>query len=108
MASGPTIRTWPHGSVTRKAHLKVGDHVKAGQYLGDEGEVGCAMLKHRHFEVAVPDLKDPIDAGGFLKDNDNAKRERNPRFCGVSGHNVIEGFSYTAVPCRESASRGER
>jgi len=89
-----------HGSVTRKAHLKVGDRVSAGQYLGDEGEVGCAMLKHVHFEVAVPDLKDPIDEGGFLKDNENAKRERNPRFCGVSGHNVIEGFSYTAGPCR--------
>jgi peptidase M23-like protein len=97
-----------HGSVTRKAHLKVGDPISAGQYLGDEGEVGCAMLKHVHFEVAVPDLKDPIDEGGFLKDNENAKRERNPRFCGVSGHNVIEGFSYTAGPCRKGASGGER
>lgn len=98
-----------HGSVTKKAHLKVGDHVSAGQYLGDEGEVGCAMLKHLHFEVAVPDVKDPIDEGGFLKDNDNARRERNPRFCGVSGRNVIEGFSYTAVPCGgKSASRGGR
>jgi Peptidase family M23 len=95
-----------HGSVSKRAHLKVGDHVSAGQYLGDEGEVGCAVLKHLHFEVAVPDVKDPIDEGGFLKDNDNAKRERNPRFCGVSGHNVIEGFSYTAVPCGKSASRG--
>ena len=88
-----------YGSVTRKAGLKVGDPVKAGQYLGDEGEVGCAMFKHVHFEVAVPDLKDPIDSGGFLKDNENAKRERNPRFCGVSGRNAIEGMSYTAVPC---------
>jgi murein DD-endopeptidase MepM/ murein hydrolase activator NlpD len=34
------------GSVTRKAGLKVGDVVKAGQYIGDEGAVGCAMLKH--------------------------------------------------------------
>jgi hypothetical protein len=57
------------------------------------------MFKHVHFEVAVPDSKDPIDSGGFLKDNDKAKRERNPRFCGVPGHNVIEGMSYTAAPC---------
>jgi hypothetical protein len=88
-----------HGSVTGKAHLKVGDRVTAGQYLGDEGEVGCAMFKHVHFEVAVPDLKDPIDSGGFLKDNENAKRERNPRFCGVPGYNVIGGMSYTAASC---------
>jgi murein DD-endopeptidase MepM/ murein hydrolase activator NlpD len=88
-----------HGSVTKKAGLKVGDTVAAGQYLGNEGEVGCAMFKHVHFEVAVPDLKDPIDEGGFLKDNENAKRERTPRFCGVSGHNVIAGMSYIAVPC---------
>lgn len=88
-----------HGSVTRKAGLKVGDSVKAGQYLGDEGEVGCAMFKHLHFEVAVPDLKNAIDGGGFLEDNGNAKRERNPRFCGVSGRNAIEGMSYTAAPC---------
>ncbi len=90
-----------HDSVTKKAGLKVGDEVKAGQYIGDEGEVGCAMFKHVHFEVAVPDTKDPIDSGGFLKDNENAKRERNPRFCGVAGLNAIEGRVYTAAPCQK-------
>jgi hypothetical protein len=94
------------GSVTEKAHLKVGDLVKAGQYLGDEGEVGCAMFKHVHFEVAVPDPKDPIDGGGFLKDNEKAKRERNPRFCGVPGYNVIEGMSYTAAACGKTPRGG--
>ncbi|HEX4533327.1 MAG TPA: hypothetical protein VH000_03770, partial [Rhizomicrobium sp.] len=71
--------------MTKGAKLKVGDYVKGGAYLGDEGAVGCAMLHHVHFEVAVPDAKNPIDAGGFLTDNDNGKRERNPRFCGVHG-----------------------
>lgn len=89
-----------HGTVTGKAHLKVGDMVAAGQYLGDEGSVGCAMLHHVHFEVAVPDSARPIDAGGFLTDNDNGKRERDPRFCGVPGGSVTRGALYKAVPCQ--------
>ena len=75
------------GSVTGKAKLKVGDRVKAGQYIGDEDAVGCAMLKHVHFEVAVPDSKMPLDEGGFLKDNEGGKRERNPSLLrGVRGN----------------------
>lgn len=88
-----------HDSVTKRAHLKVGDIVKAGQYIGDEGAVGCAMLEHVHFEVAVPDLTRPIDSGGFLTDNDNGRRERNPRFCGVAGENAVKGAIYRADPC---------
>jgi murein DD-endopeptidase MepM/ murein hydrolase activator NlpD len=72
-------------SATGKAKLKVGDEVKAGAYLGDEAAVGCAMLDHVHFEVAVPDVHQPIDAGGFLLDNAGGKRGRSPRFCGISG-----------------------
>src|ERR1044072_7317596 len=34
-----------------KAKLKVGQFVKAGTYLGDEGKVGCAGGDHLHFEV---------------------------------------------------------
>ena len=86
-------------SVTHKAGLKVGDHVEAGQYLGDEGAVGCAMLEHVHFEVAVPDPKSAIDSGGFLLDNAGGKRERNPRFCGVAGASVVKGRTYRAVAC---------
>lgn len=89
-----------HDSVTGKAHLKVGDLVVAGQYLGDEGSVGCAMLHHVHFEVAVPDPAHPIDSGGFLTDNDDGKRELNPRFCGISGQNAVKGQTYLAAPCR--------
>lgn len=33
-----------HGSATQKAKLKVGDRVEAGQYIGDEDAIGCAML----------------------------------------------------------------
>ena len=87
------------GSVTGKAHLEVGDQVAAGQYIGDEGAVGCAMLQHVHFEVAAPDPAHPIDSGGFLTDNDNGKRELNPRFCGVPARNAVKGKAYVAAPC---------
>jgi hypothetical protein len=63
--------------------------------LGDEGAVGCAMLDHVHF---VPDAKQPIDTGGFLLDNDGSKRERNPRFCNVTGA-VIKDKTYVADSC---------
>jgi murein DD-endopeptidase MepM/ murein hydrolase activator NlpD len=88
-----------HETVTKQAGLKVGDWVKAGQYLGDEGAVGCAMLHHVHFEVAIPNPGEPIDSGGFLTDNDNGKRERNPRFCGVPGGFVVKGAIYRSGPC---------
>jgi murein DD-endopeptidase MepM/ murein hydrolase activator NlpD len=87
-----------HGSITQGAKLHVGDTVKAGTYLGDEGAVGCSMLEHLHFEVAVPDATKPIDAGGFLIDNDGSKRERNARFCNVKGA-VIKDASYVAEAC---------
>jgi hypothetical protein len=89
------------GSVTKGAKLHVGDTVKAGTYLGDEGAVGCAMLNHLHFEVAVPDAEHPIDQGGFLLDNDHSQRERNPRFCNVTG-TVIKDKSYIAKACPSS------
>jgi len=88
-----------HDSDTKGAKLKVGDVVKAGDYLGEEGAVGCAMLHHVHFEVAVPDKANPINAGGFLTDNDDGKRERNPRFCGVAGETVVKDATYRAVRC---------
>ena len=89
-------------SVTEKAGLKVGDEVKAGQYIGDEDKIGCAMLKHVHFEVALPNPAQPIDGGGFLTDNDDGKRELNPRFCGVPGDNAVKGQVYTAQPASDA------
>lgn len=88
-----------YGSVTGKAGLKVGDQVRAGQYLGDEDAVGCAMLKHVHFEVAVPDPANPIDPGGFLTDNVAGKRELDPRFCGVPGGYAVKDETYRAEAC---------
>jgi len=88
------------GTVTGRAGLKVGDAVEAGRYLGDEGAVGCAMLEHVHFEVALPAKDAPIDPGGFLRDNDDAARERTPRFCGVPGDGaVVKGRTYVARGC---------
>jgi len=86
------------GSITKGAKLRVGDKVKAGTYLGDEGAVGCAMLDHLHFEVAVPDATKPVDAGGFLTDNDGSKRERSARFCNVEGA-VVKDQTYVAESC---------
>jgi murein DD-endopeptidase MepM/ murein hydrolase activator NlpD len=88
-----------HGTITKKAGLKVGDWVTAGQFLGEEGAVGCAMLPHVHFEVAIPNPDAPIDTGGFLTDNESGKRERNPRFCGVPGEFAVKGATYQAAPC---------
>ncbi len=73
------------GSATGTAKLKVGQKVRAGQLLGIEGDVGCSMLNHLHFEVAVPDPANPVDAGGFLTDNEGGKRNREPRFCDIKG-----------------------
>jgi murein DD-endopeptidase MepM/ murein hydrolase activator NlpD len=88
-----------HGSVSGAAHLRVGDRVRAGQFLGYEAAIGCAMLDHVHFEVAVPARPTAIDAGGFLIDNDGSKRERNARFCGVPGETVVKGADYIARSC---------
>lgn len=88
-----------HHSVTGKAGLKVGDRVKAGAYLGDEGAVGCAMLDHVHFEVVRPPSGPGIDAGGFLLDNADSKRELEPRFCGVPRQTVVKDGTYIARPC---------
>lgn len=57
------------------------------------------MLEHVHFEVAIPDNKTPIDSGGFLTDNKDGKRERNPRFCGIAGGTVVKGSTYHVASC---------
>jgi murein DD-endopeptidase MepM/ murein hydrolase activator NlpD len=89
------------GSSSDKARLKAGDEVKAGQYLGDEADVGCAMLSHLHFEVAVPVKEKPIDEQGFITNNEGRERTRIPRFCAVKGEQVRKGALYTARNCPE-------
>ncbi|PSJ43302.1 hypothetical protein C7I55_02705 [Sphingomonas deserti] len=92
------------GSSSKQAGLKVGDRVRSGQYIGDEGDVGCAMLSHLHFEVAVPKKDQPIDAGGFLIDNVGSSRNRVPRFCAPAPTELVKHRRYTALACQLRAS----
>ena len=94
-----TLYSHMRAGTTRAAGLKPGARVRAGQYLGDEGEVGCAMLSHLHFEVAVPAQTQPIDAQGFLTDNARRQRLRTPVFCGVAGGALAKDKTYVAAPC---------
>lgn len=99
----------PNGEVTKYSHmqkastkgkagLKVGDRVSAGQYLGDEGTVGCASGNHLHFEVGQPRDNDWFTTvGGFLRDNGDSKRNRIARICGISGGKFVSGQTYTAT-----------
>lgn len=87
------------GSVTEAAGLKVGDQVAAGQVIGIEGSVGCSMLNHVHFEVVTPRAKDALDEQGFLQDNAEGRRERQPRLCGVAADFVRKDATYVAAPC---------
>lgn len=98
-ANGESIK-YSHmqkNSTTGKAKLKVGDFVRAGTYLGDEGDVGCAGGPHGHIEVAMLRATDPITTvGGFAKDNDGSKRNRVMRVCGIDNGVFAAGKTYTA------------
>jgi murein DD-endopeptidase MepM/ murein hydrolase activator NlpD len=86
------------GTTTGAAGLRAGQSVRAGQYLGDEGSVGCSMLSHLHFEIAVPPTDDPIDQGGFVNDNTGSHRNRIPRFCRTNSE-VRKEAEYEAKAC---------
>ena len=76
------------GTTSAKAGLKVGDKVAQGDYLGDEGKVGCAWPAHLHFQIMQvrADDKDPTidDTTGKLKEY-KFENERNPRFSDLAG-----------------------
>jgi hypothetical protein len=86
------------GTTTGSAGLKVGDFVREGTYLGDEGMVGCAWPSHLHFEVVMPPTDHPAigDPSGELQ---GYRREhaRNPVVCGIEGRTFKDGETYVAV-----------
>lgn len=94
-------------SSSKKAGLKVGKAVKAGTYLGDESDVGCAGGNHLHFEVAVPRATDPVSiVGGFLKDNAGSRRNRIARICGIAGGRFASGQAHVARSVPGAFARG--
>ena len=96
------------GTITGAAGLKAGDSVKAGQFLGTEGAVGCASGKHLHFEVGVPRASDPINpVGGFLRDNDASKRNRDPHICGMGFFKDNKDYTVRASQDALPANRPE-
>jgi Peptidase family M23/Bacterial tandem repeat domain 1 len=81
-------------STTKVAKLKVGQFVKAGTFLGNEGKVGCAGGDHLHFEVAeVPNTPNPISKIGGFVDN---KYNVIPRICGIPKGIFESGENYQA------------
>ncbi len=95
------------GSVTDAppagAGLEVGDQVVAGQWIGNEGNVGMAtgsnMGRHLHFEVVIPDDPNPDPPVGTV--GDFPYEARIPRFCTVTGGFVVKNEAYVSGPCPE-------
>lgn len=89
------------GTTRSKAGLKVGSKVAQGDYLGDEGKVGCAWPQHLHFQIMQVRAGDsdpevvPTDGGlkGYGFDS-----ERNPRFSDLNGKvfTLKDGENYVA------------
>lgn len=89
------------GSIRGLAGLTEGASVTAGQYLGDESNVGVATGtnngRHLHFEVVVPD--DPATASPSGNKGDFPATLKIPRFCGVAGGIVVKDSFYVASAC---------
>ena len=92
------------GSASGVAGLAVGDFVRAGQFLGYEGDVGYAAEVHLHWEVAVLDPRAPLKSyeDGWPMDWSGGAWHAAPNLlpapCGAGV--LMEGEFYEAVPCR--------
>lgn len=89
------------GTTSAKAGLKVGDHVEQGDYLGDQGKVGCAWPAHLHFQIMQVHEDDDnpgIDPTSGGMKGYKLKDERNPRFSDLTGKvfTMKDGENYFA------------
>jgi hypothetical protein len=96
VATGSVTGAPPSG-----AGLSEGDAVVAGQFVGNEGNVGMATGandgRHLHFEVVIPDDPNPAKPMGPV--GDFPYDARIPRFCHVPGAIAVAGATYTAGAC---------
>ena len=61
-------------------HVKVGDHVTAGQHIADVGMAGYATGPHLHFEIRPGDAKSaPVDPQPWLATHSAADLDGAPR-----------------------------
>ncbi len=82
------------GRGVNQAGLRVGDTVKAGDFLGIESDVGCAGGDHLHFEVArIASTSEIQTEGGYV----NNSKNRIPRMCGVRSQVFKDEARYVAV-----------
>lgn len=83
---------------------EAGDPICVGDYLGDEGDIGCASGVHLHFEIAVPDdLTNPFDTiGGYINGVNLI-----PVICGIDNRFFFDGGEYMALPCDETGCDDE-
>lgn len=94
-------------SVRGVAGLSEGDWVEAGDFLGYEGQVGEASIKHLHWHVAVipPDTQ-PTYNGYYLDyvNDTGIQPEVIPIVCHAGGQSVLWRFGiYTAAGCPAAA-----
>ena len=90
------------------AKLRVGDEVAAGQYLGDEGAVGCAAPGHLHFEVLKrAALKDGEDPPVPTSSGELEGLRKRPRLSNLNGTTFRDGETYLVNPAPTCKKDGD-